>query len=124
MYFNFLLDFLKEIPVPDTNFTNGLAVGHINNNTAFVQEAPTNIDLKTNQTINAIKLSAKNLRIGFKSSDFNYKLGFIVAEGSVDATISNVTLDVSISLGTQKLADGRTVPNFTVPEVNLNIPKD
>jgi len=80
--------------------------------------------LKTNQTINAIKLSAKNLRIGFKSSDFNYKLGFIVAEGSVDATISNVTLDVSISLGTQKLADGRMVPNFTVPEVNLSIPKD
>jgi len=36
MYFNFLLDFLKEIQVPDTNFTNGLAVGHINNNTAFV----------------------------------------------------------------------------------------
>jgi len=64
------------------------------------------------------------LRIGFKSSDFHYKLGFVVAKGSIDATISNITLDVSISLGTQKLADGRMVPNVTVPEVNLVIPKD
>jgi len=45
MYFNFLLDFLKELEVPDTDFKNGMAIGHINNNTAFVQEAPSNIDL-------------------------------------------------------------------------------
>lgn len=45
MYFNFILDFLKELDVPDTEFRNGGATGHINNNTAFVQEAPTNIDL-------------------------------------------------------------------------------
>jgi hypothetical protein len=51
-------------------------------------------------------------------------LGFVVAKGSIDATISNVTLDVSISLGSQMLADGRMVPNISVPEVNLNIPKD
>jgi hypothetical protein len=64
------------------------------------------------------------LRVGFKSKDFHYKLGFVVAKGSIDATISNVTLDVSISLGSQMLADGRMVPNISVPEVNLNIPKD
>jgi hypothetical protein len=69
-------------------------------------------------------LSAKNLRIGFKSKDFHYKLGIVVAKGSIDATISNVTLDVSVSLGTQKLADGRMVPKITVPDVYLDIPKD
>jgi len=74
--------------------------------------------------MNAIKLSAKNLRIGFKSNDFMYKLGFITAKGAVDATISNITLNVSLSMGTQKLADGRMVPKVSVPEVYLDIPKD
>jgi len=37
MYFNFLLDYLKNMGVPDTDFINGMAYGHINNNTAFVQ---------------------------------------------------------------------------------------
>ena len=78
----------------------------------------------TNTNINAIKLSAKNLRLGFKSDDFHYKLGFVAAKGSIDATISNVTLDVSISLDTQPLADGRMVPKITVPWVYLDIPKD
>jgi hypothetical protein len=110
--------------IPDTTFRNGLATGHLNNNTAFVQEAPTNIDLQTNRSINAIKLSAKNLRVGFKSSDFQYKLGLITAKGSIDASISNITLDISIGLGTQMLVDGRMVPNITIPEVNLHIPKD
>lgn len=98
MYFNFILNYLKELEVPDTDFRNGLAIGHINNNTAFVQEAPNNIDLVTNQTINAVRLSAKNLKIGFKSNDFHYKLGLIVAKGSIDALLSNVTLNISVSL--------------------------
>lgn len=123
MYFNFLLDYLKELDIPDTEFESGGAKGYINDNFAFIKEAPSNIDLHTDKSINSLKISAKNLKVGFKSKEFLYKKGIIKASGSVDATISNITLDIAVGFGSQKLADGRMVPIVTVPKVSLDIPK-
>ena len=120
MYFNFILSYLKQIEVPDTEFPGG----HIYENIAFVEEVPSNIDIVTVRSQNAVKLSVKDLKIGFKSDDFYYRSGLVKAKGAVDATISQVSMDISISLGSQKLRDGRMVPQVTIPEFKLVLPKD
>ena len=120
MYFNFILSYLKEIEVPRTDFKGG----HIYDSVAFVEEAPTDVDLVTVRTKNAVKLSVKNMRVGFKSEDLWFRSGLIVARGSVDAVISNVSMEVSISLGSQKLPDGRMVPQVTVPDFKMVLPKE
>lgn len=33
-------------------------------------------------------------------------------------------VDVTVGLTTQKLKNGKVVPGFTIPDVNVNLPKD
>ena len=120
MYFNFLLNYLKDLEVPDTEFEGGF----IYENTAFVEQVPDNIDLVTDKTLNAITLSIKGLRVGFKSKNFYYRSGLLVAKGSVDATISEIAMDVTVAVNSQTLKDGRMVPSVSVPNFKLVIPKN
>jgi len=73
---------------------------------------------------NGIRLSVNDLGAGFKSNSLRYKVSFIVCKGSVDVTMSQVSLAMTLSLTTQTLSNGKVVPAFTVQDASVNIPKD
>jgi len=46
------------------------------------------------------------------------------AEGSVDAKISQMSVSVELEIGTQKLSNGKTVPNVKVLGSSVDLPTD
>lgn len=66
----------------------------------------------------------KDLKAGFTSHSFEYKVAFLKAKGSVEVSMSNVQLGATVGLSTQKLSNGKTVPAFSIKNINVHIPDD
>lgn len=88
--------------------------GHVNDNSFFITEKSENVQVDNYPDYNGIGLKVDNLGAGFKSDHFEYKIAFIKAKGSVEVSMSQVKLGVTIGLTTQTLSDGKNVPAFTV----------
>lgn len=114
------MDLLKNLKIPDISFHNG----YIHDNTFTITESADNVNITDDAANNGIKLSVNSLQAQFKSNHFELKESFIKAKGSVQADISHMTVDVTVGLVTQTLPNGKVVPGFTVPYVNVDLPKD
>ena len=49
---------------------------------------------------------------------------FITSQGKIDASLSHVTVSVTLQLNTQTLKNGKVVPSFKVLKQKVEIPKD
>jgi len=72
---------------------------------------------------NGVALSIDSLGAQFHSGTFKYKWEFITVKGHVDVDISKMSVHTTVGLTTQTLPNGEVVPAFTVPKVDVNLPK-
>ena len=91
------------------NITNG----HFNTNTFHLTEATQDLQIAQG-TNNSVILSIKDLSASVHSGDFWYKEIFMVAEGAIDAKITNMSVSVELQNGLQTLANGKVGPKFEV----------
>jgi len=120
VYFNYVMNILKQVKIPDTSFHHG----SIHDNTFFLQAPSRNVQIVNDPAHNGVRLSVNDLRAGFKSKHFRYKESIIVAKGSVDVSVSHCSVSVTVGLTQQTLPNGKVVPAFTTPEVSIDLPKD
>mmetsp|Transcript_1924 Transcript_1924/g.3333 ORF Transcript_1924/g.3333 Transcript_1924/m.3333 type:complete len:195 (+) Transcript_1924:32-616(+) len=120
VYFDYLLNILKKVEIPDIDFKGG----HIYQNSFSIAEQAQNVRIENVPASNAIKLSIDSLQAYFKSEQLKYKLSILTCKGTVAVDISHFTIEVTIGVTTQKLADGKIVPGFTVSNIKLDLPKD
>ena len=91
-YFGYVLNTINKVQIPNISFHNG----YLHTNTFHVTETSKKFQFDAG-TKNSIKVSANDLDAKFHSSSLRYKKWFLVAHGSLDATISD--MDVSLELG-------------------------
>ena len=120
VYFNYLMNILKTVNIPDIDFHGG----YIHQNTFAITEAASNVQVSADPENNGLVLSVDSLAANFHSSSFRYKLSILLCKGSVSVDISHMTVRATIGVTTQKLANGKTVPSFTIPKVYIDLPKD
>jgi len=120
VYFNYVMNVLKQVKIPDTSFHHG----SIHDNTFFLQAPSRNVQIVNDPAHNGVRLTVNDLRAGFKSKHFRYKESIIVAKGSVDVSVSHCSVSVTVGLTQQTLPNGKVVPAFTTPEVSIDLPKD
>ena len=92
-YFNFVLDLINKVQIPNISFSNG----HLDGNTFHVSETKDDLQFVAGAS-NSIKLSANDLSASFHSSDLRYKELFLVATGSLDAHISSMSVSVELQV--------------------------
>jgi len=80
--------------------------------------------VKNDPANNGVELRITDLHAGFKSDHYEYKWAFLKAKGSVEVSMSEVQIGVTVGLTDQKLSNGKTVPAFSVKNVDFHIPKD
>ena len=120
VYWNYVMNILANVQIPDIDFHGG----YIHANTFHISQASQNVQINTDVPVNGIKLSVNDLGAGFKSNSFKYKLSFLTAKGSVEVSMSQVSVAVDIGLTQQKLSNGKVVPGFTTSGVSVHIPSD
>jgi len=120
VYFNYLMNVLKDVNIPDIDFHGG----YIHQNTFVITEAASNVQISADPENNGLVLSVDSLAANFHSSSFRYKLSILLCKGSVSVDISHMSVKATIGVTTQKLANGKTVPSFTMSNVNVDLPKD
>jgi hypothetical protein len=84
VYWNFVMNILKNATVPDISFKGG----YVNKNQFQVTETSKNVQIENVAAKNGVKMSVNDLKASFKSSDMKYKWGIITAKGSVEVKMS------------------------------------
>ena len=95
----------------------------MNSNTFHVAESSNSFKFGAG-TKNSVVISANDLSATFHSSSLEYSVLFFKAEGSVDAKITQMSVDVELEVETQKLSNGNVVPSVKVIGSSVNLPTD
>lgn len=69
-------------------------------------------------------ISANNLAAAFHSNELRYKEWFVTAKGSLDVSISAMSVEVELEVTEQTLPGGKVVPSVKVLNTYVNLPKD
>lgn len=96
MYFTYLLNILKNVKISDIDFKGG----YIHDNTFFIAETSSNVQIATDSLNNGIILSIDDLSAGFTSKQFRYKISFIVAKGTVEVSMKKVKIQCTVGITT------------------------
>ena len=81
------------------------------------------IEFATNREDNTIIFKVVNCSLGFNSQHFKYGWQYMKAQGSVDARIGSVVLEITASFEEQVLPDGqRMAPKIKIEKTKLDVP--
>ena len=120
VYFNYIMNILKNVQIPDISFSGG----YIHDNSFFVTEQAQNVMITNDPANNGVRLEVDALSAGFQSHSFRYKKSIIVAKGSVEASFTHVKLAATVGISQQTLSNGKVVPAFVIKNIDLDMPKD
>jgi len=90
-YFDYVLNIVNKVQIPDIGFHHGSMDGnsfHVNTASNHVNFAPS--------TGNTIDISVNDLSASFHSNTLRYKVTFITAKGSIDARISSMSIGLKL----------------------------
>jgi len=108
VYFNYIINLLNtKVHIPNISFDHG----HIENNSFHVSDSSSGVTLNADSG-NIVQLNVNNLAASFHSSSLEYKVWFYTAHGSLDVSMSDVSLELKLKLETQRLSNGKIVPAF------------
>jgi len=96
VYFDYILNDIRNTQIPDISFSEG----HLNKNTFTVAEDSSNVGISLDTANNALVMEVGDLQATFHSDDFRYKYSFIVAKGKVSVSMSQVDVKVGVSMTT------------------------
>ena len=117
-YFDFVLNLVNQVKIPDISFHHGSMDG----NSFHVTEAANNVVFNPGAG-NTIDISVNSLNAAFHSHTLRYKVTFVTAKGSLDAHVSNMAVGLKLGVTTQKLPNGKTVPAVRVISSAVDLPK-
>ena len=118
-YFDFVLNIVNQIQIPDISFDGG----SLGDNAFHVTEAAENANFQPAPG-NEIDISVTGLNAQFHSSHLAYKVLLVTAHGSVDAKMTDVAINLKVQIEEQTLPSGRIVPAVKVISSSVDLPKD
>ena len=96
VYFEQILNIIRDVKVPDIPFDQG----YINGNTFVVTENSKNVNFTPNVSQNALIFSVTDLSGEFNCEHFKFKESVLVATGSVNVKMRNMSVVVGVKMDT------------------------
>ena len=84
---------------------------------------PSDVSIKSNPDANGFDVKIKNVQAQFHSKNLTERLNIMNAKGSVLVDMSNITIDLTVSVKSQKV-NGSLVPAFKSSNAEIRIPEN
>lgn len=118
VYYDKIVSLINGITIPDLEDGKG---NYLRDNTFEVISRSDKTEFYTDVANNAVVLRNAKVSGKYRSKEFRYKEGLLVAKGSVEVDMNTVEIVAGLSFSTKTLEDGRIVPFVSSVDVKCNI---